>query len=256
MRKNRLKEKLLAGQPVYGAMIQFPDPDLTEMLGLAGFDWILIDAEHGSISENDCAGMVRACELSDTTSIVRPPNNQPDTLLRFLDRGAQGVQVPHINTAEDARALVDAVKFHPIGKRGLMGGTRSAAYGLKDSVPDYVRSSNEETLVCAMLEEEAAIRNLASILKVDGIDVFFVGAGDLAQAMGHPGDKNAPAVQKAVRTAVDQIVAAGKIAGVSCDEKQIPEFVQKGARYFHTSLTPMIKVAASHFWSLVGEKRI
>ena len=93
MKKNQLKEKLAAGRPVYGAMVQFPDADLVEMLGYAGFDWILIDAEHGSINENDCAGMVRACELADTTAIVRPPSNHPEVIMRFLDRGAQGAEI-------------------------------------------------------------------------------------------------------------------------------------------------------------------
>src|SRR5690606_10974970 len=91
LRKNQIKAKMAAGKPDYGVMVQFPDPDLVEMLGYAGFDWILIDAEHGSINENDCANMVRACELADTTTIVRPPSNDPHVILRFLDRGAQGV---------------------------------------------------------------------------------------------------------------------------------------------------------------------
>ena len=109
MKKNQIKEKLAAGKPVYGAMVQFPDADLVEMLGYAGFDWILIDAEHGSINENDCLAMVRACELANATAIVRPPTNHAETIMRFLDCGAQGIQVPRVNTAAEARAAVDAV---------------------------------------------------------------------------------------------------------------------------------------------------
>jgi 4-hydroxy-2-oxoheptanedioate aldolase len=255
MKKNQIKEKLAAGRPVYGAMVQFPDADLTEMLGHAGFDWILIDAEHGSINENDCLAMVRACELTNTTSIVRPPVNDPEIIMRFLDRGAQGVQVPHVNTAADARAAVDAVKYYPIGTRGVTSATRSANYGLRESIPDYIRFSNAETLVCVMIEERKAVDNLPEILKVDGVDVFFVGAGDLAQSMGFPGNKNAPEVQKVVREALARILGAGKCAGLSCDEEQMPEFVRMGVRYFHTGMTPLIKFAARHFWNLVGEKR-
>ncbi len=256
MKKNQLKEKLAAGRPVYGAMVQFPDTDLVEMLGYAGFDWILIDAEHGSINENDCLGMVRACELADATSIVRPPTNHPETIMRFLDRGAQGVQVPHVNTAEDARAAVDAVKYYPLGRRGVTSSTRSAGYGFRGSIPDYIKFSNEETLVCVMIEEREAVRNLPEILKVDGVDVFFVGAADLAQTMGFPGNKNAPEVQEVVREAIDRVLAAGKVAGLSCDEEQMTEFVRRGVRYFHTGITPLMKFAARHFWSLVGEKRV
>ncbi len=256
MKKNGLKAKLAAGKPVYGAMVQFPDADLVEMLGYAGFDWILIDAEHGSINENDCLQMVRACELTDTTSIVRPPNSQPDTILRFLDRGAQGVQVPHVSTVESARAVVNAVRYPPFGKRGLMGATRAASYGFRESIPDFVKFSNEEILLCVMIEEQEAIRNLPEILKVEGIDVFFIGAGDLAAEMGYPGDKNAPLVQKAVAQAMQYIIGAGKVGGLSCDEKQIKEFVGAGMQYFHTTMTPLVKFAANHFWNLVGERRM
>lgn len=255
MKKNQIKEKLAAGRPVYGAMVQFPDADLTEMLGHAGFDWILIDAEHGSINENDCLAMVRACELANTTSIVRPPVNDPEIIMRFLDRGAQGVQVPHVNTAADARAAVDAVKYYPVGTRGVTSATRSANYGLRESIPDYIKFSNAETLVCVMIEEREAVDNLPEILKVEGVDVFFVGAGDLAQSMGFPGNKNAPEVQKVVREALKRILDAGKCAGLSCDEEHMPEFVRMGVQYFHTGMTPLIKFAARHFWNLVGEKR-
>jgi 2-keto-3-deoxy-L-rhamnonate aldolase RhmA len=256
MKKNQLKVKLASGEPVYGAMVQYPDADLVEMLGYAGFDWILIDAEHGSINENDCAAMVRACELANTTSIVRPSNHNADTILRFLDRGAQGVQVPHVNTANDARAVVDAVKYYPAGRRGVTSFTRPASYGFREPVPEYCKSANAETLICVMIEEQQAVDNLPEILAVDGIDVFFIGVADLAQTMGFPGNKNAPEVQALVRQAIAGITAAGKVAGVSCAEEQMREFVGLGVQYFHTGLTPLMKFAARHFWNLVGEKRM
>lgn len=255
MKKNQIKQKMAAGGTAYGAMVQFPDADLVEMLGYAGFDWILIDAEHGSINENDCAAMVRACELADTTSIVRPPVNDPEVMLRFLDRGAQGVQVPHVNTAADARAAVEAVKYYPLGRRGVTSATRSANYGLREPIPDYIRFSNAETLVCVMIEELAGVRNLPEILEVEGVDVFFVGAGDLAQSMGFPGRKNVPEVQAVVRDALTTIIDAGKWAGLSCDEAQMAEFSRMGVRYFHTGMTSLVKFAAARFWELVGEQR-
>ncbi|MGZ8268759.1 MAG: HpcH/HpaI aldolase family protein [Burkholderiales bacterium] len=255
MKKNQIKEKMAARQPVYGAMVQWPDADLVEMLGYAGFDWILIDAEHGSINENDCLAMVRACELANTSSIVRPPSNDPETIMRYLDRGAQGVQVPHVNSAADARAAVDAVKYHPLGHRGVTSSTRSANYGFREPIPDYIRFSNEETLVCVMIEEREAVRNLPEMLKVEGVDVFFVGAGDLAQTMGYPGNRNAPEVQAVVREAIDYILSAGRTAGLSCDEERMSEFAREGVLYFHTGMTPLMKYAARHFWNLVGEKR-
>ncbi len=255
MKKNQIKEKLAAGKPVYGAMVQFPDADLVEMLGYAGFDWILIDAEHGSINENDCLAMVRACELANATAIVRPPTNHAETIMRFLDCGAQGIQVPRVNTAAEARAAVDAVKYYPMGKRGVTSSSRSVKYGFGGSIPDCIAESNAETLVCIMIEELEAVRNLPEILAVPGVDVYFVGGGDLAQTMGFPGKKSAPPVQKVVCEAIDCIVAAGKVAGYSCEE-ETQEFLAKGVRYFHTGMTPLMKYAARHYWGLVGEKRV
>ena len=99
------------------------------------------------------------------------------------------------------------------------------------------------------------MKNLPEILKVEGVDVFFVGAGDLAQTMGYPGNRNAPEVQKVVREACDIIVSAGKVAGLSCDEEKMTEFAGWGVQYFHTAMTPLIQYAARHFWNLLGEKR-
>lgn len=254
MKKNQIKEKLAAGKVVYGAMVQFPDPDLVEMLGYAGFDWILIDAEHGSINENDCLAMVRACELADTTAIVRPPTNHAETIMRFLDSGAQGVQVPRVNTAAEARAAVEATKYYPVGRRGITSSSRSVGYGFRGSIPDCVRFSNEQTLVCVMIEEREAMENLPEILAVDGVDVLFVGGGDLAQTMGFPGNKNAPEVQAVVRHAIELIVASGKIAGYACEE-ETKELVRRGVRYFHTGMTPLMKLAARSYWNIVGEQR-
>lgn len=255
MKKNQIKAKLAAGKVVYGAMVQFPDPDLVEMLGYAGFDWILIDAEHGSINENDCLAMVRACELSDATAIVRPPSHNAEAIMRFLDCGAQGIQIPRVNTADQAQAAVDAIKYFPLGQRGVTSSSRSVRYGFGPSIPDCIEDSNGETLVCVMIEELEAVRNLPEILKVEGIDVFFVGGGDLAQTMGYPGKKNTPAVQEVVCAAIEMIVTAGRIPGYACEE-DTKSFVARGVRYFHTGMTPLMKFAARHYWELVGEQRV
>lgn len=254
MQKNLLKQKLAEGKPVYGAMVQFPDADLVELLGHAGFDWILIDAEHGTINENDCQHMVRACELASATAIVRPPMNHAETIMRFLDSGAQGVQVPRVNTAAEARAAVDAVKYFPMGKRGVTSSSRCVRYGFGESIPREIEFANAQSLVCVMIEEREAVRNLPDILNVEGVDVYFVGGGDLAQTMGFPGRKSAPEVQKVVCEAIATITAAGKIAGYACEE-ETPEFLARGVRYFHTGMTPLLKFAMRHYWGLVGEKR-
>ncbi len=199
--------------------------------------------------------MVRVCEIADVTSIVRPPQNHAETIMRFMDSGAQGIQVPRVNTAAEARAAVDAVKYFPMGKRGITSSSRSVKYGFGVSIPESVRISNEETLVCLMIEELEAVQNLDEILKVPGVDVLFVGGGDLAQTMGFPGNKNAPEVQVVVRETIARIIAAGGVPGYAC-EQETKEFATLGVRYFHTVMTPLMKFAAREYWKLVGEQRV
>ena len=147
MQENILKQKLDDGKAVFGVMITFPSAPVVEMLGALGFDWVLIDNEHGSITVDNSEDMVRAAELSGIAPIVRPVANKPEIIAPFLDRGAWGVQVPHVNTAEEARSAVDAVKYYPDGHRGIFSRGRPAGYGFAGSTSDYVKDANANTLV-------------------------------------------------------------------------------------------------------------
>jgi 4-hydroxy-2-oxoheptanedioate aldolase len=126
MRENTLKQRLYAGKAAFGVMCTFPSPPVVEMLGHLGFDWILLDNEHGSITVDTAEACIAAAELSGMAPIVRPVGNKPEIIAPFLDRGAWGVQVPHVNTADEARAAVDAVKYAPEGHRGIFSGGRPA----------------------------------------------------------------------------------------------------------------------------------
>ncbi|MBI3918050.1 MAG: hypothetical protein HY322_13700 [Betaproteobacteria bacterium] len=128
MKQNRMKEKLRAGEPVFGVSVMIPSPQIVEMVGAAGFDWVLLDCEHGTLTLESVELMAMAAEACGITAIARPVTRSPEHILQVLDRGVLGVQVPHVNTAEDARRVVAAVKFHPLGQRGLAAGTRAAAY--------------------------------------------------------------------------------------------------------------------------------
>ncbi len=119
-----------------------PSAQIVEMIGRLGFDWVLLDCEHGSLSPESVELMAMAAELTGITPIARPWTNGPDAILRVMDRGPMGVQVPHVNTAADAKRAVEAVKFHPLGTRGLAAGTRPAQYGFAGSVADYVQEAN------------------------------------------------------------------------------------------------------------------
>ena len=201
MRTNTLKQKLREGKPAFGVMITFPSPPVVEMLGYMGFDWVLIDNEHGSITVDTAEDMIRAGELSGIAPIVRPVTNKPEVIAPFLDRGAWGVQVPHVNTRAEAEAAVAACKYFPDGQRGMFSGGRPAEYGIGGSTPDYVAKANAETLVCLMLEEVEAIDNIGDIVKVKGVDVLFIGSGDLSQSMGYPGQNTIPRCRRSWRRA-------------------------------------------------------
>ena len=249
MKPNKMKKKLLAGEPTFGVSIMIPSPQIVEMVGRLGFDWILIDCEHGTINLETVELLSIAAEASGLTPIARPKTKNPDDILSVMDRGAMGVQVPHVNTAVDARRVVEAVKYHPLGTRGMAAGTRPANYGYGITPSEYVHAANRETLVCVQLEEEEAIHNADDILSVDHIDVFFVGPSDLSQSMGHPGNPKAPAVQEAINTTFQKTLAAGKIPGTTGNEDAIHDVLDKGVLYTYTHVTKLLGSAAESFFN-------
>src|SRR3972149_5378840 len=149
MQPNRMKARIKAGEPVFGVSVMFPSPQIVEMIGELGFDWVLIDCEHGSMSPESAELMCLAAERRGITPIVRPEINRPEVLMRYLDRGAMGLQVPHVNTKAEAIAAVRAMKYHPLGDRGLARGQRSTGFGITGgSIARYTEGSNSETPVC------------------------------------------------------------------------------------------------------------
>ena len=241
MRTNTLKQKLKDGKAVFGAMITFPSPPIVEMLGYMGFDWVLIDNEHGSITVDTAEELIRAAELTGVAPIVRPVANRQDVIAPFLDRGAWGVQVPHVNTRAEAEAAVSACKYFPEGQRGIFSRGRPAEYGLRESTPAYAASANANTLVCLMLEEVEAINNIDDIVRVKGVDVLFIGSGDLSQSMGYVGQQTHPEVLAVMEKGVKRIRDAGVVAGVSCPDALVPKFHAMGVQYFHGNVGTFVQ---------------
>jgi 2-keto-3-deoxy-L-rhamnonate aldolase RhmA len=249
MKPNRMKEKILRGEPALGCSVMFPSPQVVEMLGFAGFDWVLIDCEHGSIGPADIELMAMACDAVGITPIARPRTNSASDIQSVMDRGVMGVQVPHVNTAEDARRAVAAVKFGPGAARGLAAGTRPDSWGLGARMPDFAAHANAQSLVCVQLEHESALRNLDAILAVDGIDVFFIGPSDLSQSMGFPGDPKAPPVAEAIDRALAAIRAAGRTPGMPATADNLADVLGKGCRYIYTHLPRLLGAGAGAFLS-------
>jgi len=251
MRTNLLKQKLREGKPAFGAMITFPSPPIVEMLGYMGFDWVLIDNEHGSIGVESAEDMIRAGDLTGVAPIVRPVANRPEVIAPFLDRGAWGVQVPHVNTRAEAEAAVSACKYYPEGQRGIFSRGRPAEYGIGGTTPEYVKAANANTLVCLMLEEVEALRNIDDICTVKGVDVLFIGSGDLSQSMGYPGQQTHPEVQALMEDGVKRIRKAGVVAGVSCPDTLIPKFLGLGVQYFHSNVGTLLQSAGEAYLKTV-----
>ena len=252
MIKNKMKEILLAGQPAMGVSVMIPSPQIVEMLGKLGFDWVLIDGEHGALSPESMELMIMAAEASGITPIVRPESSAPEAILKALDRGAMGIQVPHVNTAGEVRRVVQAARYHPLGSRGLAAGTRAGNYGFGLSLSDYCNQANRETLVCIQLEEVEALHNLDEILAVEGVDVFFIGPSDLSQSMGYPGRTDAPEVQTVMTAAFTAIASAGKLPGSAGNAQAVKRYLDKGCLYVYTHLTRLLAGGSAEFMRAVG----
>ena len=227
LRQNNVKHKLQHDE-VVSIISGYTTPDIVDFLGPMGFDGVWIEGEHGPIDFADIPDISRACDIWGMTSIARVNLNIPGVIYRTLDVGVQGVVIPHVNTADEARAVVDASKFGPIGSRGSYGSRQG--YG----VDDYLNKANDETLVVILIEDIVAVNNLADILKVDNIDVFFVAPGDLAQSMGHVGNTGHPDVMSTVQRSINQITAAGRVAGALSNEANVEALIKNGARFLMT----------------------
>ena len=247
MKPNRMKQKIASGQTAFGCSVMFASPQIVEMLGHVGFDWVLIDCEHGSASLADVELMAMACDATGITPIARPRTNAASDIQSVMDRGAMGVQVPHVNTADDARRAVAAIKFGPGAARGLAAGTRPDSWGLGARMPDFAQAANAQSLVCVQLEHAEALGNIDAILGVEGIDVFFIGPSDLSQSMGFSGDPKAAPVAKAIEDALARIVAAGRTPGMPATAETVAEVVAKGCRYVYTHLPRLIGTGAAAF---------
>ncbi len=220
--------------------------NMIEVIGSLGFDGVWIETEHGPFDFADLPDLTRACDLWGVTSVVRVNLNLPGVIYRTLDVGGQGVVVPHVDTAEQARAVVDAGKFAPIGHRG----NYTSRQGI--GVDDYFDKANDEVLLVVLIEDVTAIENLAEILTVDDIDVFMVAPGDLSQSMGLPGGMNHPEVQAVVDRANEQIISAGRAAGGLASIESVEASIEKGVRFLLTSWEPWVASGAGVFLDRVA----
>lgn len=216
--RSRIRERTLAGEVVVGAFVNLAAPMGAELLARAGFDWLIVDLEHGAGTEADLLGQLYAIESTGdlggrtTAALVRPQEGTRLGIGRALDLGAEGVMVPRLETVDEVRHVLSWLRWPPDGIRGLALGTRGAE---QSEVPHgRVRELNERVLGIIQVESGAAVDASAEIAALDGVDVLFVGPTDLSHALGVPGRFDDPRFEDALRTVVAACRANGKAPGI------------------------------------------
>ncbi|MFO1013896.1 MAG: aldolase/citrate lyase family protein [Caulobacteraceae bacterium] len=209
--KNRFKEALLAGRRQLGFWCSLSSPYAAEAVAGAGYDWLLLDTEH---SPNDVLGVLaqlQAIAAYPVTPIVRPTHNDVVLLKRYLDFGVQTVLLPYIQSADEARVAVQAMRYAPEGIRGVSTMTRANNFG---RIGDYAATAADELCLLVQVETTTALDHLEEIAGVEGVDGVFIGPADLAASLGYPGEPGRPEVKAVIEQAIGRIRQLGKPAGI------------------------------------------
>ncbi|MGK8555804.1 HpcH/HpaI aldolase family protein [Nocardia gipuzkoensis] len=221
-RPNQVKRKLTAGEPVHGLFCSVPAPAVVEMIGCAGYDFVVIDTEHTQLDPGGLEHMIRAAEAAGIAPFVRVPPHDPGAVLRALDAGALGIVVPHIRSRADVDAVIRAAYYAPVGMRSLSEG-RSTGFGLADPI-EHLARANAEIMLIALIEDADGVDAIDDILSGGGIDMLLPGPADLSQSYGVPWQLR----HRLVRSAVERLHSACIAHGVPfCAVVRTPE------RYAH-----------------------
>ncbi|SDI01199.1 HpcH/HpaI aldolase family protein [Alteribacillus bidgolensis] len=242
MQKNKVKEKLKKGELTVGVITSLYSSALIEMLGYAGYDFIVIDDEHGAYSWSEIEELIRTSLLVDLVPIVRT-NYDQSSIQKALDRGAFGIQVPMVNTKQDAEIVVERAKYPPKGKRGTAFSMRAGGYGYK-SGKEFMDIADENTFISVQIETPEGVENFEEIINVPGIDMVFIGPTDLSVNMGYKNGSNNPEVQKTISELYKKSKKAGMPVGTIASSKgSIKEQINNGASFVSVVLTTVIKNA-------------
>lgn len=246
MRENKSKTKLKQGMPIYGALSSSPDPYLAELVGLVGFDFYMIDAEHGPLTPADAVNVVRACDAVDVTPMVRVGQVDMKLVLQYLDAGMMGIMMPGLTTAVSIKNFVQGSQYPPAGKRGL-GPGRAADYllGTPAEQAAYVAQANEQILLLPQFEEIELLNTLPELTAVPGVDGFVIGPRDLALSMGYPAGANHPDVQQAIDDAIRVIQQAGLWVGITAvSQTAAQQQIGRGAQIILTTVPGLMQAGA------------
>ncbi len=226
---NRFKAALEAGRQQIGLWCSLASPISTEIVAGSGFDWLLLDMEHSANDLRDIYGQLQAIMEGEAHAMVRVPSDEPITIKRILDTGAQSLMIPNIDDAEQARRAVAATRYAPRGVRGFSQAPRAARFG---RIPDYHARCEDEIFVAVQIESRRALDNLEEIAGVEGVDGVFVGPGDLSTSLGYLGQQNHPEVVAIIEETVARITRTGKLAGIlTANEDLARRYIAAGTRF-------------------------
>ena len=210
--ENTLKSAMRAGQTQFGVWLNTGSPIVAELAGHCGFDWCLVDAEHGPITLSEISTQLQALASTPTQAVVRVPDAQAWMVKQVLDTGAQTVLVPMVDTGDQAAAMGRAMLYPPQGMRGMGAAiARASTFG---TMTDYALNANDQVCLLVQAESAAALKNIDAIAAADGVDGVFIGPADLSADMGYLGQADHPDVLAAIDHMIDRIHAAGKISGI------------------------------------------
>lgn len=252
LQESKLKKKLQTNQVVLQAMLRLPDPAIAEIIAMSGVDFITIDGEHFGFDEETIYNLIRAVNLHGVECMMRVHELDPFLISKLMDMGLTGILVPHVESYEDAKRIVDAVKFAPVGKRGFCPISRANHWGMTMTAQEYAAFSNENTVIAVMIETKRGIEDLDRILTIPEIDTFSIGPSDLSNSYGLPGQVDHPVVQAAIAEAQRKIMQAGKSL---CTLAYTPEAAQKALEHgiHHLHLGSDLQVLTRTFSQLVND---
>ena len=242
---NALKTKLQSGAATIGTWHMIGHPAISEILAQAGFDWVAVDIEHGAFPWPQALGAIQAIQGRGCAALVRLPVSAPEHFKWALDTGAEGVIVPMIRSADDARQAVAYAKYPPVGERGI-GISRAHGYGA--TFGEYVATANDETLVIIQIEHIDAVNDIEAICAVPGVDAVFIGPYDLSGTMGLMGQVRHPDVEAAVDRVLRAAQEANVVAGLLIGDPQPGEVAQRvaeGFRLISVGVDSVMLVAAA-----------
>jgi len=242
--RNDFKAALARGERQIGCWLGLANPYSAELMGTAGFDWLLIDGEHAPNDLRSIMAQLQVLEASSSQSVVRLPIGETWMIKQVLDIGAQNLLVPMVESAEQAAQLVKAVQYPPKGVRGV--GAALARASEFSGIPDYLTTADDEICLLVQVENRAGLAALDGILALDGIDGVFIGPSDLAADMGHIGKPQTEEVQDAIADAVARIKKAGKAAGIlATDPETAAKYAGLGVTFLAVGLDVTLLAGAA-----------